>query len=155
LKLLPYHCQYNAIELALVFCKQYYNKNVGSESSSKNKIEIKISSPQNIHERMVAVYGKNNPSYFQDKYWYKRFKWVRKSIHNDPKCGRSLEARVNEITNKDEDLVLIDRRGKLSIIVRQIGTSETSVFKILYENLGMSKVLVRWIPELVSPDQKP
>ncbi|CAH1366318.1 unnamed protein product, partial [Tenebrio molitor] len=28
LRLPPYHCQYNAIELAWGFCKQYYNKKV-------------------------------------------------------------------------------------------------------------------------------
>jgi transposase len=39
LRLPPYHCQYNAIELAWGFCKQHYNKKVASESSSKNKIE--------------------------------------------------------------------------------------------------------------------
>jgi transposase len=35
LRLPLYHCQYNAIELAWGFCKQYYNKKVASESSSK------------------------------------------------------------------------------------------------------------------------
>lgn len=112
------------------------------------------SSPKNIHERMVAVYGENSPSYFQVKYWCKQFKWGRESIHDDPKCGRPLEARTDEIIKKVEDLVLIDRRVKVSVIAREIGISETSVFKILHEDLGMSKVSARWIPKLLSPEQK-
>ena len=112
------------------------------------------SSPKNIHERMVAVYGENSPSYYQVKFWCKQFKWGRESIHDDPKCGRPLEARTEEIINKVEDLVLTDRRVKVSVISREIGISETSVFKILHEDLGMTKVSARWIPRLLSPEQK-
>lgn len=50
--------------------------------------------------------------------------------------------------------MLIDRRVKVSVIAREIGISETSVFKILHEDLGMSKVSARWIPKLLSPEQK-
>ncbi|KAF2890063.1 hypothetical protein ILUMI_16110 [Ignelater luminosus] len=55
-------------------------------------------------------------------------------------CGRPLEARTEEAVNKVEDLVLTGRRVKVSVIAREIGISEASAFKILHEDLGMSKV---------------
>jgi len=38
LRLPPYHCQYNPIEMAWGFCKQYYNKHIDSQPSSKDKV---------------------------------------------------------------------------------------------------------------------
>jgi hypothetical protein len=38
LRLPPYHCQYNPIELAWSFYKNYYNKHVHSRPSSKDKV---------------------------------------------------------------------------------------------------------------------
>ncbi|KAF2890828.1 hypothetical protein ILUMI_15345 [Ignelater luminosus] len=96
------------------------------------------SGPLNIPERMVVVFEKNTPSNFQVKYWCKQFRWGRESINDDPKCERPLEARTEDI-NKVEDLVLTDRRVKVSVIAREIGISETSAFKILYEDLEMNK----------------
>ncbi|KAF2891297.1 hypothetical protein ILUMI_14876 [Ignelater luminosus] len=62
------------------------------------------------------------------------------SLENSDDCGRHLEARTEEVDNKDEDLVLTGRRVKVSVIAREIGISETSAFKILHEDLGVSKV---------------
>lgn len=38
LRLPPYHCQYNPIEMAWGYCKNYYNKYVGSRPPSKDKV---------------------------------------------------------------------------------------------------------------------
>jgi hypothetical protein len=39
LRLPPYHCQYNPIEMAWGFCKTYYNKHINSRPSSKDKVK--------------------------------------------------------------------------------------------------------------------
>lgn len=38
LRLPPYHCQYNPIEKAWGFCKNYYNKHINSQPYSKDKV---------------------------------------------------------------------------------------------------------------------
>lgn len=38
LRLPPYHCQYNPIELAWASCKNFYNKHINSQPSSKDKV---------------------------------------------------------------------------------------------------------------------
>ncbi|RZB58837.1 DDE 3 domain containing protein, partial [Asbolus verrucosus] len=37
LRLPPYHCQYNPIEMAWGFCKSYYNKHIKSQPLSKDR----------------------------------------------------------------------------------------------------------------------
>jgi transposase len=38
LRLPPYHCQYNPIELAWGLSKNYYNKHINEQPSSRNKV---------------------------------------------------------------------------------------------------------------------
>ena len=49
---------------------------------------------------------------------------------------------------------MYDRRGSLHEIARQIGISFGSVQFILTDILGMSKVSARWVPRMLTKDQK-
>jgi transposase len=99
LRLPPYHCQYNAIELAWGFCKQYYNKKVASESSSKNKIE----------NLWLESLSKCSPSF-----WEHYVKHVEDIIDKDwlPLMGNysvqeipPIIIRLNESDSEDDDFV--------------------------------------------------
>jgi hypothetical protein len=48
--------------------------------------------------------GEDAPSYFTIKFWSKSFR----SLQDDPRCGRPVEARTNENIKKVEVLVLAD-----------------------------------------------
>ena len=67
-----------------------------------------------IHERMNAVYGDVPPSYYQVKFWSKQFKWGRESIEDYSRSGRPVEASSKEMCQKVEDMILQDRRVKIS-----------------------------------------
>lgn len=41
LRLPPYHCDFNAIELVCVHCKDYYNKHIGRDSYGNDKVITK------------------------------------------------------------------------------------------------------------------
>lgn len=110
--------------------------------------------PKFIRERMIAVYGDDAPSYFTIKFWSKQFRWGRESIEDDPRSGRPLEATNSEMCDKVEAMVLEDRRMKVSTIATALGISEPSVLTILHEKLGMNKVSARWVPRLLTPEQK-
>lgn len=110
--------------------------------------------PKVIHERMLAVYGDSAPSEYQVKFWCKQFKWGRQSIEDDPRTGRPADATTPEVCQKVEDLVMQDRRIKVSQIAGELGVSEGSVITILHDHLVMSKVSSRWVPRMLSPLQK-
>jgi histone-lysine N-methyltransferase SETMAR len=53
-----------------------------------------------------------------------------------------------------EDLVLSDRQMKLVFIARVIGVPETTVWKVLHDDLGIKKMSACWIPRLHTSEQK-
>ena len=55
--------------------------------------------PQQIHNRMIVVYGENAPSYATVKRWAAEFRRGRTSLEDDPRSGRpsrSEERRVGK-----------------------------------------------------------
>jgi len=60
---------------------------------------------------------------------------------------------VDNVT-KVHDLVLADRRLKIREIAETVGMSKDRVSHILQEILGMRKLSARWVPRLLTPDNK-
>ena len=102
--------------------------------------------PKEIHERMNAVYGDVSPSYYQVKFWSKQFKWGR-SIEDDSRSCRRVEASSKEMCQKVENMILQDRRVKVSVIAHELGISAGTVSSIIHSVLMMSKVSSRWCHE--------
>ena len=110
--------------------------------------------PQDIHERLVKVYGDQAPAYATVKKWAAEFKRGRQSIEDDPRSGRPVEATTPENCAAVERLVLKNRRLKVNQIAETLGISHGSVERILHGKLGMSKVCARWIPRMLTSVQK-
>ena len=51
-------------------------------------------------------------------------------------------------------MVLADRKLKLREISDTLKVSEGSIFTILHQNLGMKKLCSKWVPSLLTIDQK-
>lgn len=85
--------------------------------------------------------------------WHKEFKDGRESIEDKTRCGRpgslnpSLEQGVRDMLAKD-------RRFTVRTISSELGAAKTTVHRILTENLHMKKVSARWVPRLLSDEQK-
>ena len=63
-------------------------------------------------------------------------------------------ATTPEITEQVHDMVLDDRRMKVREIAETIGISKERVGYILHEELDMKKLCARWVPRLLTADQK-
>ena len=70
------------------------------------------------------------------------------------RSGRLESAVVPEIITKVHKIVLGDRKLKLSEIADTSKISEGSVFTILHEYVGIRQLFSKWVPRLLSPDQK-
>ncbi|XP_076044837.1 histone-lysine N-methyltransferase SETMAR-like [Oratosquilla oratoria] len=76
------------------------------------------------------------------------------SLTDEPKSRRpSLTDRVATV-KKVEYLILEDRRITIHVIMHETGLSYGSVWKIIHNELHMSKVSARWVPRLMAPLQR-
>ena len=107
-----------------------------------------------IKERLDAVYGDSSPSMATVKNWFNEFQRGRTSVFDEPRPGAPKTATMEENVTKIHDLVLADRRLKVREIAETVGISKDRVGHILPEILGMRKLSARWVPRLLTPDNK-
>ena len=110
--------------------------------------------PKDIDSDMVATLGKNAPSYATVKRWVAEFKCGRQSLEDDPHPGRPVTVATPEMVNKVHDIVMTDRRVTERYIASTVGISQERVHSILTEDLEMRKLSARWVPRLLTIDQK-
>jgi len=107
-----------------------------------------------IKERLDAVYGDSSPSMATVKNWFNEFQRGRTSVFDEPRPGAPKMATTEDNVTKIHDLVLADRRLKVREIAETVGISKDRVGHILHEILGMRKLSARWVPRLLTPDNK-
>jgi len=73
---------------------------------------------------------------------------------DEPSPGAPKTATTEDKVTKIHDLVLADRRLKIREIAGTVGISKDRVGHILHEILGMRKLSARWVPRLLTPDNK-
>jgi hypothetical protein len=78
----------------------------------------------------------------------------RTSLEDDPREGRPKSATTPEIIEQVHGMVLDDRRMRVREIAETIGLSKESVGYILHEELDMKMPCARWVPRLLTADQK-
>ena len=62
--------------------------------------------------------------------------------------------RTHDAKQKIREIVEEDRQSTIEEIALQTGLSETSVHRVLTEDLGLTKKSARWVPHLLTADQK-
>ena len=78
------------------------------------------------------------------------------AIVQTPMTLNALVAQSHQLTRKIKvhKIVLGDRKLKLREIADTLKISEGSMFTILHESLGIRKLFSKWVPRLLTPDQK-
>ena len=125
-----------------------------SEKAVFQYLHKKGLTPKDIHNDMVATLGKDAPSYATVKRYVVEFKHGRQSLEDDPRPGRPVTVATPEMVNKVHDIVMTDRRVTERYIASTVGISQERVHSILTEDLEMRKLLARWVPRLLTVDQK-
>ncbi|XP_018308488.1 histone-lysine N-methyltransferase SETMAR-like [Mycetomoellerius zeteki] len=107
-----------------------------------------------IKTKLDAVYGNPSPSMTIVRYWFNEFKRGRSYVFNEERPGRLADVVTEEIVEKVHDMILADRRTKVREVAEAIGVSYGTAFNILHDNLGMKKLSARWMPRLLTVDNK-
>lgn len=105
-------------------------------------------------EKLKKYYGESAPSHYMVQEWFTDFRCGRTSTEDAPRRGRPKTATDEENVNKVHDIVLADRRLKVKEIAEMTGISYGATSDILHKELGMKKLSARWVPRLLTVDQK-
>jgi histone-lysine N-methyltransferase SETMAR len=110
--------------------------------------------PNKIYSKFIKFYGDSSPSFSTIKKWAAEFKLGCTSHEVDPREERPKNATTPEIIEQVHDVVLDDRRMKVHEIAETIGISKERVGYIFHEELDIKKFCARWVPCLLTADQK-
>ncbi|XP_030758938.1 uncharacterized protein LOC115884482 [Sitophilus oryzae] len=115
---------------------------------------LKDNTPTQIKHELDSVYGDSAPSFTTVKFWAAEFKCGRKSLGDDERSVRPKTATTDDNIAKVHQMVLDDRRIKVREITEVMNISKERVCHILNQELGMRKLSARWVPRLLTLDQK-
>ena len=91
-------------------------------------------------------YYHSSPKYSTVAKLSAEFKHGQDSLEDDPRPGRPADVISQEMIDHVERLELNNRRIKVAKLASECGISNGSVYTIIHEHLGMSKVSARWVP---------
>lgn len=115
---------------------------------------LKGLNPQEIIADFQETLGESAPSNATVYNWYNEFKRGRTDTHDEPRPGRPIEVSTEQCIQKIHRMVLNDRKLKLREIAEAVHISVGLVHDILHNHLHMKKLLARWVPRVLTPEQK-
>ena len=86
--------------------------------------------------------------------WYKRFKKGREFVRDDERCGRSKEVNRPELIGQIKNFMDKDHCVSIETISAQFDVSVGTVHTIIYKELKMQKICVKFVPRVLREDQK-
>ena len=119
----------------------------------KCRIRLNIDSKQ-IFNELCGIYGPQTISMRTVFRWVKAFKAGKFSVEDDTRPGRPKTSVTK--TNIAAIKIVVEQNARLSVKNKAscTGISEGSVPTILKKRLDLKKVCARWIPHLLSEEQK-
>ena len=126
-----------------------------SEQRVYCKIQAQLGfQPTEIHADLQKVYGNGALKYATVCKWVCHFNDGRESIKNDPQAGRPVSVFTEKNVATVKTLIEEDARYTVQEIEELSGIHSSSVLKILRERLGLRKICARWVPNLLTDEQK-
>ena len=109
---------------------------------------------QDCLERLMNAFGAQAPSRATVYNWFAEFRRHRETLQDAERSGRPCSATTEENVTAVQKLVEDDARITTAFIAAQLQISVGTVSTILHDSLGLSKVSCRWIPHILTTDQK-
>ena len=132
-------------------------KMVGRSVDKKDEIRPYIKarsklgcSLKKLMTEISTAFGPSCVSYDTVRWWKKKFESGVESIKN----GRPKSASRKEIVSKIKEIIEGDARFTVRDIARKVGISLSMVHLILKKHLKVRKISARWVPHLLTDEQK-
>ncbi|XP_033221437.1 protein GVQW3-like [Belonocnema kinseyi] len=104
--------------------------------------------------KLDKYYPDSAPSIGTIHKWCTEFRCGRTSTVDAERSGRPKEVTTSENVEKIHDVMLNDPKVKLREVANAVGISLECVGNIVHSVLGMKKLCARWVPRLLTVDQK-
>jgi len=105
-------------------------------------------------QMLHQAYGEDCLSRTQCYEWYQRFKSGRTSIEDDPKSGRPSSSTGDDQIEKVRSVIRENRRLTIREVSEEVGNCKSSCHTILTEELKMHCVAAKFVPRLLTEEQK-
>jgi len=86
--------------------------------------------------------------------WWNRFKEGRTSVDDDPRSGRPSTSKTDDNVANVREVIRSNRRLTVREVAEEVSISKTVCHEILTENLGMHRIKAKFVPRLLTDDQK-
>ena len=104
--------------------------------------------------KLDKYYSNSAPSYRMVQKWFTEFLCHRTSTETIPNPDRPNEITKPEIINKIHVIILNDPKVKVREISEIVSISTERVVNILHTHLCIRKLSAKWVPQLLTIDQK-
>jgi len=107
-----------------------------------------------IHQQLSETCSDGVMSVKNVRSWVRQFKEGRTSCENKLKEPRPNTSRSEDMIERVEQMVMEDRCLNVKQIAANAGISVGSVDTILHDDLKMRKVSARWVPRMLTDENK-
>ena len=115
---------------------------------------LKGFSPTEVHNEMSRTLGKDAPTKRTIYRWSNNFRFGRMTVKNEKPSGRPKTVTDEEAVEDVRSMVMKDRRLTVKFIGETLKISPSRVWSIITNDLCMKKVAARWVPKLLTEEQK-
>ena len=107
-----------------------------------------------IFNHLKDSYGNKSPSYSFVAYWRRKFVTGKLDFIDEPREGRPTKHEAGKYNKKIMDIIEMDRQISVKELARILGFSDTKTRRILKKDLGLKKMMCKWVPHILTRDQK-
>ena len=106
------------------------------------------------YKMLQAAFGESFLSRLKTFEWYSRFKSGRRSFEDDPHLGRPATSHTEETMERVQEIIRANRRLTIREVAEHVGIAFGTCQKILTEELQMRRVTAKFVPRLLTAEQK-
>ena len=106
------------------------------------------------YEMLKTSFGEQAMGRSQTFQWFSSFKAGRNSTDDDERSGLPMSSSTPEMIERVRQIICEDRRRTIDEVSMLVGISHGTCHKILTENLKMRRVASKFVPRLLSVDQR-
>ncbi len=110
--------------------------------------------PIDCWRRLRQVFQGDVMSQTQVRVWWKRFKAGEEVTRDRPKSGQPCSKRTRPNTQLIQGLLGVDNRRSVRGLADETGISRGTVWTILKKDLKLRRRSARFVPHLLTPEQK-